>query len=428
MKVVPARHLKGELAIPGDKSISHRYAILAGFALGRTRISHYSTSRDCQATLNCLRPLGLEVQRFGNEVEINSAGWREIRSPSNILDAENSGTTIRLLSALLSSRPILSTISGDESLNQRPMGRIIRPLTKMGAQIQARMQQFPPMTIRGADLQAIRYQLPVASAQVKSCVLLAGLTADGTTTVIERTPSRDHTERALPLFGAAFEKEGDELRVTGRRPLKGVDVNVPGDFSSAVFFIVAALLLPGSSITLKKVGVNPSRIALLELLERAGAPLEKSGQQCDFDEPRCDLTVRHSDRFLADFPSKIPRRWIPNLIDEIPILAILGTRLKNGLSVRGASELRKKESDRIKAIVENLKAIGVAVDEANDGFDIPAGQTIKGGKIRTFGDHRIAMAFAIAGLLSRDGVQIDDPSCVSVSFPEFFPLLKTATS
>src|SRR5690606_18294319 len=252
MKVVPARHLKGEFAIPGDKSISHRYAILAGFASGVTRISHYSTSRDCQATLNCLRPLGLEIQHFDNEVEIKSAGWREIQNPSNVLNAENSGTTIRLLSALLSSRPILSTISGDESLNQRPMARIIRPLTKMGAQIQARMQQFPPLTIRGADLRSIRYEPPVASAQVKSCVLLAGLTAEGTTVVIEKTPSRDHTERALPLFGAAFEKEGNELRVTGRRPLRGVDVNVPGDFSSAVFFIVAALLLPESSITLKQ--------------------------------------------------------------------------------------------------------------------------------------------------------------------------------
>lgn len=428
MRVVPANRLEGDIAIPGDKSISHRYAILGGFATGQTRISHYSTSRDCQATLNCLRPLGIEIQRFNNEVEITSAGWREVRSPRNILDAENSGTTIRLLSALLSSRPILSTISGDDSLNQRPMARVIRPLARMGAQIQARMQQFPPLTIRGADLQAIRYELPVASAQVKSCVLLAGLAADGTTAVIEKLSSRDHTERALPLFGAAFEDKEGVLKVTGRKPLKGINVKVPGDFSSAVYFIVASLLLPESSITLRQVGVNPSRTALLELLEQAGAPIERNSRQCDFDEPRCDITVRHSERFLAEFPSEIPPRSIPNLIDEIPILAILGTRLKDGLTVRGAAELRKKESDRIRAIVENLQSIGVAVDETEDGFDIPPGQTIKGGTIRTFGDHRIAMAFAVAGLISDKGVQIDDPSCVSVSFPEFFPLLASVAS
>lgn len=428
MRIVPANRLEGKIAVPGDKSISHRYAILGGFATGRTRISHYSTSRDCQATLNCLRPLGLEIQRFGNEVEIKSAGWREIRRPRNILEAENSGTTVRLLSALLSSRPILSTISGDDSLNQRPMARIIRPLTKMGAQIQARMQQFPPLTIRGADLQAIRYELPVASAQVKSCVLLAGLAAEGTTFVIEKTPSRDHTERALPLFGAAFKKADTELQVTGQKPLRGIEAKVPGDFSSAIYFIIASLLLPGSSITVQQVGVNPSRTALLDLLEKAGAPIDKNSLQYDFDEPRCDLAVRHSDRFLAEFPSRIPCRWIPSLIDEIPILSILGTRLNEGLSVRGASELRTKESDRIRAIVSNLQSIGVAVEEVEDGFDIPPGQTIEGGSIRTFGDHRIAMAFAVAGLISKEGVEIDDPACVSVSFPDFFSILKSVAA
>lgn len=427
MKIVPASRLQGEIVVPGDKSISHRYAILGGFATGRTRISHYSTSRDCQATLNCLRPLGIEIQRFNNEVEIRSAGWREIQHPHNILEAENSGTTIRLLSALLSSRPILATISGDASLNQRPMARIIRPLTKMGAQIQARMQQFPPLTIRGADLQAIRYELPVPSAQVKSCVLMAGLTAAGTTTVVEKIPSRDHTERALPLFGAAFENKKEELLVTGQKPLKGIDLRVPGDFSSAVYFIVGSLLLPDSSITLREVGVNPSRTAFLELLKRSGAPVEKDSVQCDHDEPRCNLTIRHSERFLAEFPSRIPRQWIPNLIDEIPVLAILGTRLKEGLTVRGASELRKKESDRIQAIVQNLQAIGIKLEEAEDGFDIPPGQTIEGGTIQTFGDHRIAMAFAIAGLISKEGIEIDDPECVSVSFPEFFPILESVT-
>ncbi len=428
MQIEPAQQLLGEIEIPGDKSISHRYGILGAMATGLTSITGFSTSKDCWSTLTCVEQLGCSVQKVGDNVEIESNGWRSVKSPELPLDAGNSGTTIRLLSALLSSAPINSTIAGDESLNHRPMARIVEPLTRMGAKIVARGGQFPPLAIDGTRLSPIRYELPVASAQVKSCVLLAGLTASGKTTVIEKTRSRDHTERVLPVFDVHFAKVGTELSVWGPSEPKGTLVHVPGDISSAIYFIVAALLVPGSQLRINNLGINPTRSGLLTLLRNSGAPISLENRREVSSEPWADVMVRYEAAFLEAFPERIEGNWIPNLIDEIPILAVLGTRLKDGLKIRDAAELRHKESDRIQSIVQNLSALGIDVEEYPDGFDIPPGQRLRGGTICTFGDHRIAMAFAVAGLISQDGIRIDDPDCADISFPGFFDLLNLVSN
>jgi len=423
MQIEPAQRLEGAIEVPGDKSISHRYGILGAMATGHTSITGFSTSKDCWATLACVERLGCSVQKAGDDVEIESDGWRAIESPEQSLDAGNSGTTIRLLSALLSSASIKTTIAGDESLNRRPMARIVEPLTRMGARIVARDGKFPPLAIDGTRLAPICYELPVASAQVKSCVLLAGLTASGKTTVIEKTQSRDHTERVLPVFGVRFEKVGSELSVWGPSEPRGTQVQVPGDISSAIYFIVAALLIPGSQLRINNLGVNPTRSGLLTLLRNSGARISLENQREVSSEPWADVTVRYDASFLENFPERIEGSWIPNLIDEIPILAVLGTRLKNGLQIGDAAELRHKESDRIQSIVQNLSALGIEIEEYPDGFAIPPGQQLRGGTVRTFGDHRIAMSFAIAGLISQDGIEIDEPACADISFPGFFDLL-----
>ncbi len=428
MRIEPVSSFRGEIVLPGDKSISHRYAILGAMAKGTTRISHFSRSQDCQSTLRCLKKLGIGIRQSENELEIQSEGWKRFQKPKELLDAGNSGTTIRLLSALLSASPFVSTIQGDDSLNRRPMERIIRPLTQMGAKIEAVQDDFPPLRISGSQLRGIHYRLPVASAQVKSCVLLAGLMAQGETTAVEEAASRDHTERALPFFEAVFRRENHESTVTGPASLKAVQMEIPGDFSAAVFFIVAGLLVPDAKICLRRVGVNPSRTGLLTLLENAGARVERTNLREFNAEPVCDLKICFSHEPLKRFPAEISGKWLPNMIDEIPVLAILATRLEQGLRVRGGEELRKKESDRIKSIVVNLKNLGVQVEEYPDGFSVPPGQQIQGGRVQTFGDHRIAMAFAVAGLIARRPVELDHPSCVSVSFPEFFEKLRSLSN
>lgn len=411
------------MTLPGDKSISHRYAVLGAMARGTTRISGFSLSQDCESTLDCLRELRTEIQRSESGVEIRSRGWEKFQQPREFLDAGNSGTTIRLLSALLAGSPFVSTIQGDESLNRRPMRRILTPLSQMGATIEAQDEEYPPLRVTGTQLNGIEYPLPVASAQVKSCVLLAGLMARGKTTVVENVPSRDHTERALPFFNAPFTRANQHLTVTGPASLDAATMRIPGDFSAAVYFIVAAVLLPDARLLLRDLGVNPSRTGLLSLLEEAGAQLEMTNHR-DFNaEPVCDLTVGFSPEVLRRFPREISGKSLTNMIDEIPVLAVLGTRLQNGLSIRGGEELRKKESDRINSVVVNLRNLGVRVEEFPDGFDIPPGQKIQGGKVQTFGDHRIAMAFTIAGLIAEAPVELDEPSCVSISFPDFFEKL-----
>ena len=412
--------LKGEVQVPGDKSISHRYALLGGMARGPTRIRNFSSSEDCQATLSCIEALGVGVVRDAFQVEISSPGWRRFTAPARALEVQNSGTTIRLLSALLAAGRFSSQVQGDSSLNQRPMKRIMDPLSRMGARIEAREGRFPPLLIQGGRLTGIRYRLPIASAQVKSCVLLAGLMAEGETEVEETGPSRDHTERALPFFGAALMQNGARLRVRGGARLRGVDFRIPGDFSSALFFLVASLLVPGSRIALKGVGVNPTRAGFLPLLETAGIRVERSNATENNGEPACDLQIRPDSQVRKQFPNEISGDWVARLIDEIPALAILGTSLERGFTVRDAQELRHKESDRIRSVVVNLRRLGVEVRELPDGFVIPPGSRIRGGEVRTFGDHRIAMAFALAGLVAESPVELDRPECVAVSYPDFF--------
>ncbi len=410
--------------MPADKSISHRYAIMGAMARGTTRIVNFSPSHDCRSTLSCVQELGVQVQQDAAMTIVESPGWEHLRQPFGRLDAGNSGTTIRLLSGLLAGRPFRSTIAGDASLNQRPMKRVMAPLRLMGASIEARDGEFPPLKITGTRLSPIRYPLPVASAQVKSCVLLAGLTAEGTTTVVETQATRDHTERALPVFGVSVAKSGQELSVDGPSRLVPPDVQVPGDFSAAVYFILAALVIPGSLVEIPGVGLNPTRSVLLELLLKSGADIRVLNRSERDNEPRADLEVRYSPGILDSFPEQLSGELIPNLIDEIPALAVFGVKLKKGLTVRGAEELRKKESDRIHAVVSNLKRIKVDVEELTDGFRIPPGQKIWGGSITTFADHRIAMAFAVAGLLAENPIEIDDAACAAISFPDFFSKLE----
>jgi 3-phosphoshikimate 1-carboxyvinyltransferase len=427
MHIAPVSELQGEVDVPGDKSISHRHAILGALANGVTRIANYSPSQDCSSTLDCLAALGVKVAREASAVSISSPGWNHLSAPRKALDAGNSGTTIRLLAAVLAARPFQSMIEGDASLNRRPMRRIIDPLARMGATICAREDQYPPLAIKGGLLRGIRYPLPIASAQVKSCVLLAGLLAEGITTVVEPAPSRDHTERAFPFFGAQLRRQGVELSVEGGQKLSAAETRVPGDFSGAVFFIVAALLIPNAVLRISKLGINPTRTGLLDLLRKAGADLE-FGHHSDFNgEPVADLTVRYSRGVFDRFPAEIGGSWIPNLIDEIPALSVLGTRLSKGLRIQNAQELRKKESDRISAIVGNLARLGIQVEESGDGLYIPPGQRLRGGKVATGGDHRIAMAFAVAGLIAEAPVELDDPACCAVSFPGFFDALHSIT-
>lgn len=424
-RIDPVRSpLKGEVLVPGDKSISHRYALFGGMARGTTRIRNFSSSEDCQASLSCIEALGVEVVRNASRVEITSPGWRHFTAPAQVLDVQNSGTTIRLLSALLAAGRFSSRVKGDSSLNQRPMKRIMDPLSRMGARIEAREGRFPPLLIRGGRLTGIRYRLPIASAQVKSCVLLAGLMAEGETEVEETGPSRDHTERALPFFGASMTRNGALLRVRGGARLRGVDFRIPGDFSSALFFLVASLLVPGSRIALKGVGVNPTRAGFLSLLDQAGIRVERSNATESNGEPVCDLQISADPQVRRQFPNEISGDWVARLIDEIPALAILGTRLEQGFQVRDAQELRHKESDRIHSVVVNLRELGVRVRELPDGFVIPPGSRIRGGKVRTFGDHRIAMAFALAGLVAESPVELDRPECAAVSYPDFFQHLE----
>lgn len=427
MKIDPASSIKGEISVPGDKSISHRYAILGAAAQGETHIDGFSSCADCSSTLDCVAQLGAQVQREKDHVVINSHGWQNFKAPFSVLDAGNSGTTIRLLSGLLAGCPFSARIAGDTSLNRRPMMRIVEPLTSMGAVIETSDTGTPPLVIKGRKLTGIRYPLPIASAQVKSCVLLAGLTASGRTTVIEKKPSRDHTERAFQFFDLPFEKKGSELSIGGPVQFAGTELSVPGDFSSAVFFIIAALLLPESDLVIRNVGINPTRSGLLQLLVRSGARIRMINQRETSNELRCDIHVTHSDRFLQSFPQEITPDWVPIIIDEFPILAILGTRLEKGLVVKGAEELRKKESDRINSISRNLRSIGIKLEEFQDGFNIFSNQVIQGGNVETFGDHRIAMSFAVGALISKSGLEIDDPQCANVSFPGFFETMEKVT-
>ncbi len=418
-RIQPAGRLEGLLRLPGDKSISHRYALLAAIAEGQTRIHNYSTGADCASTLGCLRALDIAVDRDGTEVAISGRGLEGLEAPGETLDAGNSGSTIRMLSGILAAQPFASRIAGDESLSRRPMQRIIQPLEAMGASIAARDGRFPPLEIRPARLHAIDYALPVASAQVKTCVLFAGLFAEGTTVVREPARTRDHTEIALGEFGAEVDVRARAISVQGRPRLRALELTVPGDLSSAAFFLVAALLLPGSHIVIEGAGLNPTRSELLDFLIAMGADLRVRNLAVHAGEPVGDIEVRHS-RVRGGV---IEKDLTAALIDEIPVLAVLGAASDEGIAVRDAAELRVKETDRIATVADNLARMGVTVEVFPDGLRVPGRQKFRPAELDSFGDHRIAMAFAVAALAAPGESTLRGAGAAAVSFPEFFGLL-----
>jgi len=416
------------IEVPGDKSISHRYAILAALARGRSEIGRYSAAADCQSTLDCLKRLGVGVEKNGGDgaarVVITGAGIEGLRQSRRSLDAGNSGTTMRLLAGVLAGQLFDSTLTGDSSLRKRPMRRVIEPLARMGAHIEAREGNFAPLEIRGTALQPIEYKLPVASAQVKSAVLLAGLLAEGQTSVEERVPTRDHTEVALREFGADVRHVGHVVTVCGRPRLEPRQLEVPGDLSSAVFFLAAALILPGSNLVIHNVGLNPTRSAVLDVLGGWGAPINIVALRGEKGELIGDVSISHAE--LSG--GVLSGGAIAQLIDELPMLAALGPYTEQGVEVRDASELRVKESDRIAALAENLRRMGARVEEFPDGLRVEgrAAGRLRGAEIDARGDHRMAMAFAVAALGAEGNSTIRESECVGVSYPEFVRVLERA--
>jgi len=422
--IQPAKYLTGGLDLPGDKSISHRYAMLAALAEGASELRNFSTAADCHRTLACMSALGAEVKTGKDMVRVTGRGPRGLRSSWRALDAGNSGTTMRLLTGILAGQEFSSKLTGDDSLRKRPMKRVIGPLREMGADVRAREDNFAPLEIRGTRLRAIDYQMPMASAQVKSAVLLAGLFANGVTSVTEPARTRDHTELALEEFGVVIEKDGRTIRIhglsggNGRGKLKAKSLAVPGDLSSAVFFIAAASLFPDSNVLIHDVGLNPTRTAILDLFASMGASIQILGLKSAHGELIGDLAVKGA----SLKGGVIAAEQIPLVIDELPMLATLGPFTEDGIEIRDAAELRLKESDRIAALAENLRRMGASVEERPDGLKVEGHRKgkLRGAEIEPRGDHRIAMAFAVAGLAAEGNTVIRDAECAAVSFPTFY--------
>ena len=440
MKIQPARKLRGRVRVPGDKSISHRAAIiaaLAGAGGGRSRLANYSTSADCASTLACLAALGVRIEREGNNVSVEGGGTHLAHAPREPLDCGNSGTTMRLLAGLLAGQPFASTLTGDASLRSRPMKRIIEPLALMGARVSSEDGRAPLRIEGRARLAPIRYALPVASAQVKSCVLLAGLNAGGRTEVVEaRGATRDHTERLLSLFGADVRTQWQDhegtpapfISLETPASLRARDCNIAGDISSAAFFMAAAALLPDSDVTLAEVGLNETRTGILYTLQRLGADVIVADKRSESGEEVGELRVRGHDGGLAPKTpgaNVLRGELIANLIDELPILCVVGTQIEGGLEIRDAAELRVKETDRIGAMVGNLRALGAEVEEYADGLRVHGRTRLRGARLESFGDHRIAMACAVAALISEGESELTGADAVAVSFPEFFAMLES---
>ena len=422
--ILPAKSLSGGIELPGDKSISHRYGMLAGIAEGTSELRHFSAAADCHSTLACMRALGAEVKIDRDVVRVTGHGPHGLKQSRKALDAGNSGTTMRLLTGILSGQSFPSTLTGDASLQKRPMKRVVTPLRLMGAEITAREEQFAPLEIRAGMLRAITYETPMASAQVKSAILLAGLFAEGVTKVVEPARTRDHTELALEEFGAQIEHHGLTTTVhglkgaNGHAKLTGRALDVPGDLSSAVFFIAAASLFPESSLLIHNVGLNPTRTAILDVFLAMGASLKTPSLRTSHGEVVGDLAIKGA--LLKG--GIIEGEQIPLLIDELPMLAALGPYTEEGIEFRDAAELRVKESDRIAALAENLRRMGAQVEERPDGLRVEGRKAgkLRGAEIEPHGDHRIAMAFAVAGLAAEGKTVIRDADCAGVSFPTFY--------
>ncbi len=422
--VRPARDVRGVVRIPGDKSISHRYAMLAAIAEGTSRFHNFSAARDCASTLDCVAKLGCEWKRLEDgAIEVRGAGPR-LKAPSQLLDCGNSGSTMRMLSGILAGQAFSSELCGDESLSRRPMARIMKPLTEMGAQISSNESGRPPLKIRGGPLKAIHYKPEVASAQVKSCVLFAGLFADGETAVEEPVRTRDHGEIALRAFGAEVERVGNASRIAGGQRLCAIEAHVAGDLSSAAFFLCAAALFPRSQITLPAILMNPTRARLLDILIQMGLMVSVA----HLEEHQGELVGTIEARGGAWKGAVIAGADTAALIDEIPVLAAVAPYSEGGLEVRDAKELRVKESDRIAAVTTNLRKMGAQVEESPDGMRIPGRQHLHGAELDSFGDHRIAMAFAVAALRAEGETTIRGADAAAVSYPAFFEELRNITT
>jgi 3-phosphoshikimate 1-carboxyvinyltransferase len=414
--VRPARGVRGVVRIPGDKSISHRYAMLAAIAEGTSRFQNFSAARDCASTLDCMAKLGSAWKRLDDgAIEVHGVGPR-LKAPAEVLDCGNSGSTMRMLSGIIAGQSFTSELCGDESLSRRPMARIMKPLSEMGAKIDAKEGGRPPLKIHGGPLKAIHYKPEVASAQVKSCVLFAGLFADGETLVEEPIRTRDHGEIALRAFGAEVERNGNASRIVGGQQLRAIEAHVPGDLSSAAFFLCAAALYPGSQITLPGILMNPTRARLLDILMQMGLKVSVA----HLEEHQGELVGTIEARGSAWSGGVIAGADTAALIDEIPVLAAIAPYSESGLDVRDAKELRVKESDRIAAVATNLRKMGAEVDERPDGMRIPGGQKLHGAELDSFGDHRIAMAFAVAALRAEGETTILGAAAAGVSYPTFF--------
>jgi 3-phosphoshikimate 1-carboxyvinyltransferase len=419
----PAKYLTGGVEPPGDKSISHRYAMLAGMAEGTSELRHFAAAADCHSTLDCMSALGATVKIDNDNVKITGRGTEGLKGSWRALDAGNSGTTIRLLTGILAGQNFVSKLTGDASLQKRPMGRVVSPLRQMGADIRAREDNFAPLEIRPAKLRAIHYKMPMASAQVKSAVLLAGLFAEGLTSVTEPARTRDHTELALEEFGIDVEKHGSTIQIRGSDgngvcKLQARSLDVPGDISSAVFFIAAASMFPNSNLLIHNVGLNPTRTAILDVFASMGATLQVVSLRSAHGEVVGDLSVKGT----SLKGGVVEKEQIPLVIDELPMLAALGPYTEEGIEIRDAAELRVKESDRIAALAENLRRMGATVDERPDGLRVEGRKAGKlhGAEIDPHGDHRIAMAFAVAGLAAEGATTIRDADCAGVSYPNFY--------
>jgi 3-phosphoshikimate 1-carboxyvinyltransferase len=420
----PAKHLSGGVAPPGDKSISHRYAMLSAMAEGTSELRHFALAADCHSTLDCMSALGASVKVDKDVVKVTGRGAEGLKSSWRALDAGNSGTTIRLLTGILAGQSFTSKLSGDASIQKRPMGRVVSPLRQMGADIRAREDNFAPLQIHGTRLRGIHYKMPMASAQVKSAVLLAGLFAEGMTSVTEPVLTRDHTELALEEFGVSVEKDGTTITVRGvgadgkGQKLQARSIDVPGDISSAVFFIAAASMFADSNIMIHGVGLNPTRTAILDVFAQMGASLQVMSLKSAHGEVVGDLAVKGT----SLKGGVIEKEQIPLVIDELPMLAALGPYTEEGIEIRNAAELRVKESDRIAALAENLRRMGATVEERKDGLKVAgrAAGKLRGAEIEPYGDHRIAMAFAVAALGAEGDTTIRDADCAGVSYPTFY--------
>ena len=412
--------LRGEIAIPGDKSVSHRSIMFGALAEGETVITNFLPGADCLSTIACFQKLGVTIEQDGKQVRVVGKGFNGLTEPTEILDVGNSGTTIRLMMGILAGQNFSAVLAGDQSIAKRTMTRVVKPLQDMGAKIDGRNNgEFAPLHIRGGNLQSISYELPVASAQVKSAILLAGLQADGETVVIEPEETRDHTERMIRQFGGRVVKEGNAITVQGHQQFKGTEVHVPGDISSAAFFMVAAAITEDSEVVLKSVGLNPTRTGIIDVMKNMGADITIE-ELPSKGEPVGHITVRSSKLKGTTISGKL----IPRLIDEIPIIALLATKAEGTTIIKDAAELKVKETNRIDTVAHELSLLGANVTPTDDGLIIEGGTPLHGGNVTSYGDHRIGMMLAIAALVAKDEMELQDPSAIDVSYPEFFDHLE----